>query len=51
MANEHTKEVNYFKYCRLCKHHGKREDEDPCNKCLTQGYNFDSKKPIRFEEA
>lgn len=46
-----TKEANYHKYCRICKHSNVKETDDPCDECLTQGYNIDSRKPIRFEEV
>ena len=45
------KEVFYYKYCPLCKYENsdKKEDwEDPCNECLTQGWNENSHKPIRY---
>ena len=46
-----TKEVNYNKYCRTCKYRSTKETDDPCNECLTQGWNVDSRKPIRYEEV
>lgn len=45
------KEVNFYKYCRLCKH--KDEDEfDPeskCYDCLDESSRCDSHKPEYFE--
>lgn len=46
-----TKEVRFDKYCRICKHRNVNETDDPCNECLTTGFNIDSRKPIKFEEA
>lgn len=45
------KEVRFDVYCKICKHYEKREDEDPCYDCLDQGWNEDSHKPIKYEEA
>ena len=46
-----TKEAYYYQYCKTCKYRDEVETNDPCNECLTQGYNIDSHKPIRYEEA
>jgi len=45
-----TKEVNFRLYCPKCKHYELPETEDPCNECLAQGWNYDSRKPINYEE-
>ena len=45
-----TKEVRFDEYCKKCVHYEKRESEDPCFDCLDQGWNYDSHKPILFEE-
>ena len=45
-----TKEVNYRAYCPKCKHYELKETEEPCNECLSQGYNYNSVKPVRFEQ-
>lgn len=45
-----TKEVYFDQYCPLCAHCDKDVVEDPCYDCMTQGFNYDSHKPIRFEE-
>lgn len=47
-GNEH--EVNFRKYCDICKHRDLPEWEDPCNDCLAEPSNIDSKKPIYFKE-
>ena len=48
MDNQH--EVRYDIYCPGCIHLNKKETEDPCNECLNQGWNTDSRKPIHFQE-
>lgn len=45
-----TKEVHFNEYCPLCKHEKLDDDSYPCRDCLTQGYNYDSHKPIFWEE-
>ena len=44
------KEVNFFEYCRKCKHYKNLPWEDPCDECLENPCNEDSHKPINFEE-
>lgn len=44
------KEVDFHKYCPLCKHKDKGEEEDPCYDCLAESFNIDSRKPVYFEE-
>ena len=44
------KEVRFDEYCQKCKHLEKDAAEDPCWDCLNQGWNYDSHKPIMYEE-
>lgn len=43
--------VLFDKYCPICKHYKKTEDEDPCWECLDDPVNVWSHKPVRFKEA
>lgn len=43
------KEVYFDKYCNLCVYRDLDEIEDPCNACLTQAYNENSHKPVKFK--
>ena len=48
---QNKKEVDFHKYCALCKYDNsdkKEEDEDPCNECLCQGWNENSHNPISY---
>lgn len=47
---QNTKEVRYDIYCEQCKNKEKEDYEDPCNDCLNQPWNVDSRKPIYFKE-
>lgn len=49
--NKDYKEVLFDKYCPICKHTNKKEDEEPCDRCLDAPLNLHSEKPIEFEEA
>lgn len=51
MCTNNTHEVAYFLYCLKCKYRDLEEQKDPCHDCLNQGYNWNSRKPIHFEEA
>lgn len=44
------KEVYYDQYCSTCKHEKLKEDQYPCDDCLTEPVNLYSHKPIRWEE-
>lgn len=49
--DDKIKEVTFWDYCNSCVHKDVYEGEDPCNECLTQSWNENSKKPIKFEKA
>lgn len=42
--------INFDKYCKTCKYSDLEEVEDPCNDCLDNPTNMNSKKPIHYEE-
>ena len=43
------KEVD-FEYCKKCKHYEVVETEEPCCECLDHTYNFNTHKPVYYEE-
>ena len=49
---DQTKEVYFYMYCQRCVHLSKRdtEGEEPCNECLANPYNYESHKPLKFEQ-
>lgn len=44
-------EVDFNTYCKLCKNKDVLETDEPCDSCLTQGWNWNTSKPINFVEA
>lgn len=44
------KEVYFCSYCPKCVHWEKKEDESPCDECLSIFYREHSHKPVCFEE-
>ena len=44
--------VEYDKYCKTCKFRDKKDEkgEDPCNDCLDNPINRDSRKPVNYKE-
>lgn len=42
--------IDFDKYCKTCKHCDVVGYEDPCNDCLDNPVNNNSKKPIHYEE-
>ena len=51
MVNEYYKEVNFNKYCKLCKHKNIKESESPCDDCLSEPVNTNSEKPVYFRSV
>ncbi len=45
------KEVLFDKYCDKCKHVDKKENESPCDECLSEPTNLHSEKPVKYEES
>lgn len=50
MAELNGKEVDFAKYCKICKSKDVPETDDPCNECLAEPMNQGSHKPTRWEE-
>lgn len=44
------KEVYFDQYCKKCGHEKLKEDESPCDECLSEPVNVDSHKPVKFVE-
>lgn len=44
------KEVYFHEYCKTCKHRDIEDWKDPCNPCLANPYNIDSRKPTYYEK-
>lgn len=44
------KEVNFYQYCKTCKHEKLKGRDDPCNECLEEGMNKHSHKPVNWEK-
>ena len=44
------KEVYFDQYCKTCKYKKAKEDEEPCDECLTYPVNTYSHKPVNYEE-
>lgn len=51
MEETRKKEVFYSEYCLRCEHYHKSDQEEPCDSCLEQPFNYDSHKPINFKEG
>lgn len=50
MADNDNKIVAYEKYCKKCKHLGKKDYEEPCNECLENPARSGSEVPANFEK-
>ena len=47
---EGYKEVYFNEYCQSCKFKDLKEDETPCDECLSNPVNVYSHKPVKYEE-
>lgn len=45
-----NEEVYFYPYCQKCKYQNRKEDENPCNKCLAIPVREWTHKPAYFEE-
>lgn len=43
------KEVYFYEYCETCKYKDLKENEEPCEECLSEPTNLYSHKPIKYE--
>lgn len=42
--------VRFDLWCGKCKHNGKDQFQDPCNRCLSEPFRYGTRKPINWEE-
>lgn len=49
--NYRDKIVEFEKYCKTCKHKNTEQHKDPCNECLDNPVNTNSRKPVNYKEA
>lgn len=43
------KEVDFYKYCSTCKYEQTPCEDDPCDECLSNPYNINSHKPVKWQ--
>lgn len=48
--NISEKVVDFSNYCKRCSFFHKKCWEDPCNYCLSNPVNKNSRKPVNFKE-
>lgn len=48
--DEGFREVLYYKYCKNCKHEKVKDNEEPCEECLSEPARLHSERPVNFEE-
>lgn len=49
MENEY-KEVYFDQYCKTCKFQKNKEDDTPCDECLSEPARIYSHKPAKYVE-
>lgn len=51
MEDDIYKIVEFHAYCDKCLHKDLKEDEEPCDECLSEPVNLYSHKPVKFIES
>ena len=47
---DNYKEVYFGEYCTTCEHKNLKEEEDPCDECLSNPVNLYSHRPIKWKQ-
>lgn len=42
------KEVYFDQYCKTCKYEKTKEEDDPCDECMSEPVNLFSHKPVKW---
>lgn len=50
MDSQVYKEVYFHEYCKKCEHKKVGDTESPCSECLSEPLNWNSHKPVKYEE-
>lgn len=50
MDEQTYKEVYYHQYCKKCRHKDVKETDEPCDECLNKPLNWNSHRPVMYEE-
>lgn len=50
MDHQAYKEVYFHEYCKKCRHENVDETEAPCDECLSEPTNWNTHRPVRYEE-
>lgn len=44
------KEVYFHEYCKKCRYEKTEQHEEPCNECLLEPLNWNTHRPVKYEE-
>lgn len=50
MDHQAYKEVYFDQYCKKCKYKDVKENEEPCDECISEPTNLNSHKPVKYTE-
>lgn len=45
-----NKHIVHFEHCNTCKYMKRKEIDDPCDECLNNPINEDTRYPINYKE-
>ena len=49
VTDNEYREVDYAKYCKICKYADCPEHKDPCFECLDNPLNYCTDRPVNWE--
>ena len=50
MDQQSYTEVRFHECCKKCKHEKVKETETPCDECMSEPTNWNSHRPVKYEE-
>lgn len=45
------REVRFDLYCKKCQYQDSPQNEDPCDSCLGEPYNYDTDRPVKYVKS
>ena len=44
------REVRFDLYCKTCKYWESPQEEEPCDSCLSEPFNYDTDRPVNWKK-
>lgn len=50
MDEQAYKEVYFHEYCKTCKNRQVKNNDEPCDECLSESLNLNTHRPVKYEK-